>query len=87
LPRFGGAFLCDRKERHLKRLGNILAWAFFGLSVLSLVAWPLMIWWHVKGGAPFVPAMLETLPYPIGAILFWIVARGLKMSTSLAPRS
>jgi hypothetical protein len=61
----------------LKRLVNIFAWAFFGLSVLSLVTWPPMIWRHLKGGAPFVPAMLETLPYPIGAILFWIVARGL----------
>ena len=86
MPRFGGAFLCDRKEPHLKRLGNILAWAFFGLSVLSLVAWPLMIWWHVNNGTPFVPATLETLPFPLGAIFFWIIARGLKLSTSLPPR-
>jgi len=26
--------------------------------------------WQVNSGAPFVPVMLETLPYPLGAILF-----------------
>jgi len=41
----------------------------------------------VTTGTPAVPAMLETLPYPLGAIFFWIVARGLKLSTSLPPRT
>ena len=71
----------------MKRWGNVLAWAFFGVSVLFLVAWPLMVWSHVNNGFPFAPAMLETLPYPLGAILFWIVARGLKLSTDLPPRN
>ena len=30
----------------MKRWGNVLAWAFFGVSVLFLVAWPLMVWSH-----------------------------------------
>ena len=71
----------------MKRWGDILAWVFFGFAVLSLAAWPLMVWWHVTTGTPAVPAMLETLPYPLGAIFFWIVARGLKLSTSLPPRT
>ena len=64
----------------MKRWGDMLAWVFFGFAVLSLAAWPLMVWWHVTTGTPAVPAMLETLPYPLGAIFFWIVARGLKLS-------
>ena len=29
------------------------------------------------------PFVLETIPYPLGAIFFWIVGRGLKLSLDL----
>jgi hypothetical protein len=69
----------------LKRWADILAWIFFGLALLCLAAWPLMVWWGMNSGLPFGPATLETLPYPIGALVFWIIARGLKLSTDLPP--
>jgi hypothetical protein len=74
------------KEPSVKRWINMLAWASFALAVLFLVAWPLMIWSHVKNGLPWPPAMLETLPYPLGALIFWIIARGLKLFTDLPSR-
>jgi hypothetical protein len=67
----------------LKRFADILAWVFSGLAVLSLVAWPLMIWRHVSNGLPVAAATLETLPYALGALLFWIIARGFKLSMDL----
>ena len=74
------------KGQRLRRFGNILAWAFFGSAVLLLAVWPLMIWLHANRGLPLAPAMLETMLYPVGAICFWIIARGLKLSTDLPPR-
>jgi hypothetical protein len=79
-----GAFLC-RKGTPLEALGDVLAWVFFGLAALSLAAWPLMIWWRVNNGLPVGPATLETLPYPLGALFFGIIARGLKLWTDLPP--
>jgi hypothetical protein len=73
-----GQGLGQYRKGSMKRWGEVLCWVFFGVAILLLAAWPLMIWWHVKGGAPFVPAMLETLPYPLGVILFWIIARVLR---------
>ena len=74
------------KGQRLRRFGNILAWAFFGFAVLLLAVWPLMIWLHANRGLPLAPAMLETMLYPVGAICFWIIARGIKLSTDLPPR-
>jgi hypothetical protein len=81
-----GQGLGQYRKRSMKRWGEVLCWVFFGVAILLLAAWPLMIWWHVNNGTPFVPATLETLPFPLGAIFFWIIARGLKLSTSLPPR-
>ena len=67
----------------MKRFADILAWVFSGLAVLSLVAWPLMIWRHVSNGLPVAAATLETLPYALRALLFWIIARGFKLSMDL----
>ena len=36
----------------MRRWGDMLAWLFFGFAVLSLAAWPLMVWWHVTTGTP-----------------------------------
>jgi hypothetical protein len=52
-----------------------------------MAAWPMMVWWHVNNGLPLGPAMLETLPYPLGALFLWIIARGFKLSTNLPPRA
>jgi hypothetical protein len=71
----------------LKRLRDICAWVFFGFAVLCLAAWPMMVWWHVNDGLPLGPAMLETLPYPLGALFLWTIARGFKLSTNLPPRA
>jgi hypothetical protein len=79
-----GLFFAERGPR-LKRWGDVLAWVFFGLAALSLAAWPLMIWWRVNNGLPVGPATLETLPYPLGALFFGIIARGLKLWTDLPP--
>jgi hypothetical protein len=65
----------------------IFAQVFFWLAVLCFAAWPLTIWWGMSSGLPFGPATLETLPYPIGALVFWIISRGLKLSTDLPPRA
>jgi hypothetical protein len=67
----------------LNRWIGILAWVFFGLAVLSSAAWPLMIWRGLHSGLPFGPATLEALPYPIGALVLWIIGRGLRLSTCL----
>ena len=67
-------------DRHC-RLGFL--WARGAL----LGGWPLTIWQAMNSGLPFGPATLETLPYPIGALVFWIIARGLKLSTDLPPRA
>jgi len=32
---------------------------------------------------PIIASVLETLPYPLGALFFWIVGRGLKLSLDL----
>ena len=32
---------------------------------------------------PIVASILETLPYPLGTLFFWIVGRGLKLSLDL----
>ena len=69
----------------MKWWADILAWVFFGLAALCLVAWPLVIWRQVN--LPLAAATLETLPYPVGALVFWIIARGLKLSTDLPPRT
>jgi hypothetical protein len=69
----------------LNRLGEIFAWVFLGLAVLCLVGWPIAIWRHVNNGLPIVASILETLPYPLGALFFWIVGRGLKLSLDLRP--
>jgi hypothetical protein len=69
----------------LKRFADILARVFFALAVLCLIAWPLMIWRQVSNGLPLAPATLGTLPYGLGALLFWIIARGFKLSTNLPP--
>jgi hypothetical protein len=89
-PRFPAGFFFaagSNRSRALNRWIGIVAWVFFGLAVLCLAAWPLMIWRGMNSGLPFGPATLETLPYPIGALVFWIVARGLKLSTDLPPRA
>jgi hypothetical protein len=57
------------------RWWRALAWSFLGISLLPLVAWPLMIWWRVSHGVPLAPAVLETLLWPLGALLLWLVAR------------
>jgi hypothetical protein len=67
----------------LNRVGEIFAWVFLGLAVLCLVGWPIAIWRHVSNGLPIVAAILETLPYPLGTLFFWIVGRGLKLSLDL----
>ena len=41
----------------------------------------------VNNSWPFGPAMLETLPYPLGALFLWTIARGFKLSTNLPPRA
>ena len=41
----------------------------------------------VNNSLPLGPAMLETLPYPLGALFLWIIARRFKLSTSLPPRA
>ena len=53
------------------------------MAVLCLVGWPIAIWRHVNNGLPIVASILETLPYPLGALFFWIVGRGLKLSLDL----
>jgi hypothetical protein len=58
-----------------KRWGRILAWCFLGVSLLPLAKWPVMIWWHVSHGMPLAPAVLETLLWPLGALILWLVAR------------
>jgi hypothetical protein len=47
----------------------------------------LMIWRGLHSGLPFGPATLEALPYPIGALVLWIIGRGLRLSTDLPPRA
>ena len=32
---------------------------------------------------PIVASILDTLPYPLGTLFFWIVGRGLKLSLDL----
>jgi hypothetical protein len=68
---------------HLKRWADILAWLFVGLAALCLAAWPIAIWRHVNNGLPVFPAILEALPYLLGAFFFWIAGRGLKLATDL----
>ena len=34
-------------------------------------------------GLPIIASVLETLHYPLGALFFWIVGRGLKLSLDL----
>jgi hypothetical protein len=70
----------------LKRWADILARVFVGLAALCLAAWPIAIWQHVNNGLPVFPAILETLPYVLGAFFFWIIGRGLKLATDLPRR-
>ena len=61
--------------RALNRWIGILTWVFLGLAMLCLAADDLV---SMNSGSPFGPATLESLPYPNGALVFWIIARGLK---------
>jgi hypothetical protein len=65
-------------------VGNALR-VIASIAPRSLAAWPMMIWWLVNNGLPVGPATLETLPYPLGALFFGIIARGLKLWTDLPP--
>ena len=67
----------------MNRVGEIFAWVFLGLAVLCLGGWPIAIWRHVNNGLPIVASILESLPYPLEALFFWIVGRGLKLSLDL----
>ena len=78
-----GRSLPTERKPGLNRLGEIFAWVFLGLAVLCLVGWPIAIWRHVNNGLPIIASILETLPYPLGALFFWIVGRGLKLSLDL----
>jgi hypothetical protein len=56
---------------------QIFAWSLFGIALLALSCWPLMIWRQAKNGMPLSPAMFETLAWPLAALAFWLVARGI----------
>ena len=60
---------------------SVSAWAFAGLAFLVLFfGWPFMIWRAVSSGLPIGPAVLDSMLWPVVAILLWAVARGLGLA-------
>jgi len=60
---------------------SVSAWVFAGLALLVLFfGWPLMIWRAVSSGLPIGPAVLDSMLWPVVAILLWAVARGLGLA-------
>jgi hypothetical protein len=54
---------------------QIVAWSLFGIALLVLACWPLMIWGARKNGMFLSPAAFETLLWPLAALAFWLAAR------------
>jgi hypothetical protein len=62
------------------RLFFVFTWVFTGLALLVLFfGWPFMIWRAANSGLPLGPAVLDSMLWPVAAILLWAVARGLRL--------
>jgi hypothetical protein len=68
---------CGRLGAMNRKHWHIVAWSLFGIALLVLACWPLMIWRHVKNGMPLSPAVFETLLWPLAALAFWLAVRGI----------
>ena len=55
---------------------RLFAWILLGAALLVLATWPLIIWWHVSNGVPLIPAVFETLLWPLAALGLGLAAHG-----------
>ena len=55
---------------------GLVCWILLGAALLVLATWPLIIWWHVSNGVPLIPAVFETLLWPLAALGLGLAAHG-----------
>ena len=75
-PRDPGAQTVEDWGEMIRNRWRLFAWILLGAALLVLATWPLIIWWHVSNGVPLIPAVFETLLWPLAALGLGLAAHG-----------
>ena len=75
-PCHPGAQTVEDWGEMIRNRWRLFAWILLGAALLVLATWPLIIWWHVSNGVPLIPAVFETLLWPLAALGLGLAAHG-----------